>query len=85
MSTSLDCGDNMLALGVSHAVRDDLDFAARPRRLDDLAQRDGGAGGRVELGGVVGFGDGEVVAVQLGQRSAVRRKSFCTPMEKLVP
>ena len=31
------------------------------------AQGDGGAGGGVELGDVVGFGDGEAVAFQFGQ------------------
>ena len=35
--------------------------------LNDLLERDRGAGRGVELGGVVGFADGELVAVELGQ------------------
>jgi hypothetical protein len=54
-----DRGDDVLAVGVSYAVGSDGDFNARANRLDDFLERDGGAGGGVELGGVVGLVDGE--------------------------
>ena len=41
-----------------------------------LAQHQGGAGGRVELGGVVGFVDGEAVALKLSE--------FCGKPEELL-
>jgi len=36
--------DHVLALGVAYAVRFNFDFDARANRLNDFAQRDGGAG-----------------------------------------
>ena len=77
-------GHNVLALGVADAVRGDGNLDAGVRGENDLFQGERRAGGRVELGGVVGFVDGEAVASSWAS-SAVRRKSFCTPMEKLVP
>ena len=58
----------MLALGVAYAMRDNLDIGPRPRGLDNLLERDGGARGRVELGDVVRLCDREFVAIQLRQR-----------------
>jgi hypothetical protein len=52
-------GDDVLAFGVAHAVRGDFDVRAGLGGFDDLLQRDGGAGGGVELGLVMGLGDGE--------------------------
>ena len=40
---------------------------AGPDGEDDFLEGEGGTGGCAELGGVVGFGDGEMVALELGE------------------
>ena len=59
--------DNVFAFGIANAVGGDLNLCAGVGGLENLAQRDGGAGGGVELGSVVGFSDVEVVIVELGE------------------
>jgi hypothetical protein len=61
-----DRGDDVLALGVADAVRGDIDPCVGQPFPNDLSQGDGGAGGSVELGGVVGLVDVEAVSIQLG-------------------
>src|SRR5579863_2428717 len=60
------CRHHVFALGVADAVRGDFDFSTGLDGLNDFAQGDGGAGRGVDLGGVVDLGDGESVAVELG-------------------
>ena len=67
-------GDDVLAFGVAYAVGRDLDVGAGLGGRDDLAEGDGGAGWGVELGDVMGFGDGESVAFELGQRGGEAEK-----------
>ncbi len=70
--------DNMFSLGVAHAVGGNEDLCRRTcpgsGGLDDLAQRDGGAGGRVELRDVMSLVNGEFVSVKLGQRGGEPEK-----------
>ena len=59
--------DDVFAAGVADAVRRDLDGCVGLRGLDDLLERDRSAGRRVELGLVMGFGDGKLIAFEFGQ------------------
>uniref|UniRef100_E6QHL0 Uncharacterized protein n=1 Tax=mine drainage metagenome TaxID=410659 RepID=E6QHL0_9ZZZZ len=61
------CGDDVDAADLADAVSGDVDLGFGMGFEQDVAEGERGAGGGIELGGVVGFGDGEAVLLESGK------------------